>query len=58
MCKCPECGYTRDIRMEKHYDPDSRKTLIYYRCKGCGYQWDKNEYIVKEDDKNVKKETD
>ena len=37
--KCPQCGYSKDIRKDI---VDNK--LIYYRCKDCGFQWDKGEY--------------
>jgi len=40
--KCPACGYKKEIRKDICVEPDNRK-LIYYRCKDCGYQWDKGE---------------
>ena len=45
---CTECGETRDIRLEKNIESNGR-TLIYYRCKCCSYQWDNNEYLVKKE---------
>ncbi len=53
--KCPQGGHTKDIRLEKQLEKDGG-TLIYYRCKDCGYQWDNNEYLVR-CKKDVKKTT-
>lgn len=45
MTKCSECGYTHDIRLEKNKEP-SGIWLLYYRCKDCGFHWDKDELII------------
>jgi len=40
--KCPFCGYSKEIRRDICKEADGTK-LIYYRCKSCGFHWDKGE---------------
>jgi len=39
---CPFCGYKKEIRRDICVESDGTN-LIYYRCKGCSYMWDKGE---------------